>query len=254
MEDTAVHSHQELPIGICQSPLDSTGHVWLYKAAWDSTEGKGGRHRGLLSRYEEATHIWSVYSGPVTRTSAVAAFWFWCRCREFIKKTAQDSIQSEENIALNQPGSWSCLVPSTVFFFAFFIPLFLDLHLHLRRVLLNKFPLSNQGTYSPPLIVHNITAHHVATSLMLTLILQVAKETANSEVTVPVSLSELQNLSGRRPSSLSSVLVSHPLDHTILLKLILLPDTGFTYLPSASLWPGTEQNLCILSILRHQTN
>lgn len=141
--------------------------------------------------------------------------------------------------------SWYCI------FLCLFYPAFPGSTLALKKSLIKQVSII-KSRHIPPLIVHNITARHVATSLMLTLILQVAKETANSEVTVPVSLSELQNLSGRRPSSLSSVLVSHPLDHTILLKLILLPDTGFTYLPSASPWPGTEQNLCILSILRHQ--
>jgi len=87
---------------------------------------------------------------------------------------------------------------------------------------------------------------------MLPLISQVAEEAANSKVTVLVSLSELQHLSGRQPSSLSSALVSHPLDHMLLLKLILLPDRGFAYLPSAKLRPGTEQSLCVLSVLRHK--
>lgn len=224
---------------------------WQYRSMGDT-------HKGLLCRSKVseaaltrtqtmAACIWSAFSGPVTITLAVAALWLWSRYWESIKITAQDLI-SQKELSL-----WISQAPDIVWFpvlhfsLSFLFPLFLDLQLYLEEVLLNKFPFPHEGTYLSLLIGYRTTDHQV----MLPFISQVAKETMNSEVTVPVSLSELQYLFGRRPSNFSSALVSHPPDHKILQRLILLPNRGFTYLPSASLWPGTEQNLCILSVLGH---
>lgn len=58
----------------------STGPEWLCLQCSTWFYGsKGGSHRWLLCGSKEADHIWSVYSGPVTRTLAVAALWSWCR-------------------------------------------------------------------------------------------------------------------------------------------------------------------------------
>lgn len=75
-------------------------------------------------------------------------------------------------MTLNHIRSWSPLIPATVVFFALSTPLFLDLHLQLRRFLGNKFPFSNQGTYSAPLIAHHLTDHCVTAPLVLALILR----------------------------------------------------------------------------------
>lgn len=75
-------------------------------------------------------------------------------------------------MTLNQLRSWSPLIPATVAFFALSTPLFLDLHLHLRRFLGNEFPFSTQGTYSAPLIAHHLTDHCVTAPLVLALVLR----------------------------------------------------------------------------------
>lgn len=181
-----------------------------------------------------SSHLVS-FSGPVTITLAVVALWLWSRYWESIKITAQDLI-SQKELSL-----WTSQAPDIVWFpvlhysLSFLFLLFLDLQLYLEGVLLNKFPFPHEGTYLSLLIGYRTTDHQV----MLPFISQVAKETMNSEVTVPVSLSEIQYLFGRRPSNFSSALVSHPPDHKILQRLILLPNTGFTYLVPVS---DQEQN------------
>lgn len=147
-----------------QSPPHSRGLVWP-GPCWCRSRGSSPADLGrqlvsgqyIVDQEQEPEPLLIFGSGASAENSS---------------KTAQDPIRQEENMTLNQLGSWSSPIPATVFFFALFTSLFLDLHLHLRSFLGNNFPLSNQGTCWVPLTAHHITVHCVTAPVVLALILR----------------------------------------------------------------------------------